>query len=136
VRKLLPVVIAAAALVLLSSTAGLSNNSDRAAGVASQGDPYAGCLVTGANTLTSIAVVNPDTELEPWVAANPANGRNLIGTYQQDRWNDGGAKGLVAAFSTNSGRSWTPVPLPFSECAAPFYHGNVLHYERASDPLD
>jgi hypothetical protein len=136
VRKLLPVVIAAAALVLLSSTAGLSNNSDRAAGVASQGDPYAGCLVTGANTLTSIAVVNPDTELEPWVAANPVNGRNLIGTYQQDRWNDGGAKGLVAAFSTNSGRSWTPVPLPFSECAAPFYHGNVLHYERASDPWD
>jgi hypothetical protein len=124
-------VIAAATLVLMSSTAGLTNDRQRPSTVASQGDPFASCLGVGAN---SVGVNYPDTELEPWVAANPANRRNLIGSYQQDRWLDGGAKGLVAAYSFNGGQSWKPVPLPFSECAAPFYGGNVLHYERASDP--
>jgi hypothetical protein len=133
-RRVVFIGIAAATLLLMSSTAGLSNDNQQSSTVASHGDPFASCLVTGANTLTSIAVNYPDTELEPWVAANPANRRNLIGSYQQDRWNDGSAKGLVAAYSFNSGQSWKSVPLPFSECASPFYGGNVLHYERASDP--
>jgi hypothetical protein len=128
------VVIASSVLLLMSSTAGLTNNGERSSTVASHGDPFASCLVTGANTLTSIAVNYPDTELEPWVAANPANPRNLIGSYQQDRWNDGSSKGLVAAYSFNAGQTWKSVPLPFSDCASPFYGGNVLHYERASDP--
>ena len=130
-RRVVFVVIASATLVLMSSTAGLTNDKERALTLASHGDPFASCLATGAN---SIGVNYPDTELEPWVAANPANRRNLIGTYQQDRWYDGGAKGLVAAYSVNSGQSWNSVALPFSECAAPYYGGNVLHYERASDP--
>jgi hypothetical protein len=130
-RRVVTVVIASATLLLLSSTAGLTNDKEPALTVASHGDPFASCVGTGAN---SIGVNYPDTELEPWVAANPANRRNLIGTYQQDRWYDGGAKGLVASYSFNSGQSWTSVPLPFSECAAPYYGGNVLHYERASDP--
>jgi hypothetical protein len=135
-RRAVSIVIAAATLVLMSSTGGLSNDNERSLTVASHGDPFTSCLVTGANALTSIAANFPDTELEPWVASNPANRRNLIGSYQQDRWTDGGAKGLVAAYSLNSGQSWMSVPLPFSECAAPFYGGNVLHYERASDPWD
>jgi len=135
-RRVVFVVIASATLLLMSSTAGLTNDKQQALTVASHGDPFASCLVTGANALTSIAANFPDTELEPWVASNPANRRNLIGSYQQDRWTDGGAKGLVAAYSLNSGQSWKQVPLPFSECAGPFYGGNVLHYERASDPFD
>ncbi len=135
-RRVVFAVIASSTLLLMSSTVGATTDREQAATVASHGDPFAPCLVTGANTLTSIAVNYPDTELEPWVATNPANRRNLIGSYQQDRWNDGSAKGLVAAYSFNSGKSWKSVPLPFSECAAPFYRGNVLHYERASDPWD
>lgn len=130
------VVIAVSTLLLMSSTAGVTNDKQQVLTVASHGDPFASCLVTGANALTSIAANFPDTELEPWVASNPANRGNLIGSYQQDRWTDGGAKGLVAAYSLNNGQSWKQVPLPFSECAAPFYGGNVLHYERASDPWD
>lgn len=133
-RRVVFVVIASATLLLMSSTSGGTADRQNAPTVASQGDPFASCLVTGANTLTSIAVNYPDTELEPWVAANPVNRRNLVGSYQQDRWNDGSAKGLVAAYSFNGGQSWKSVPLPFSECAAPFYGGNVLHYDRASDP--
>ena len=132
-RRAVFVVIASATLLLMSSTAGLTNDKARVLTVASQGDPFASCLAIGAN---SLGVNFPDTELEPWVAVNPANRRNLIGSYQQDRWLDGGAKGLVASYSFNSGQSWKTVPLPFSECAAPFYRGNVLHYERASDPWD
>jgi len=130
-RRVVSVVIASATLLLMSSTGGLTNDNERALTVASHGDPFASCLAIGAD---SLGVNYPDTELEPWVAANPANRRNLIGSYQQDRWLDGGAKGLVAAYSFNTGQSWNQVPLPFSECAAPFYRGNVLHYERASDP--
>ena len=133
-RRVVFAVLASSTLLLMSSTAGGTADRQNIATVASQGDPFASCLVTGANTLTSIAVNYPGTELEPWVAANPANRHNLIGSYQQDRWNDGSAKGLVAAYSFNGGQSWKSVPLPFSECAAPFYGGNVLHYERASDP--
>src|ERR1700694_4571428 len=132
-RRVVFVATAASTLLLMSSTAGLTTDREQASTVASHGDPYASCLVTGADTF---GVNFPDTELEPWVAANPANHRNLIGSYQQDRWYDGGAKGLVAAYSFNSGQSWKSVPLPFSECAAPYYGGNVLHYERASDPFD
>jgi hypothetical protein len=130
-RRIVFAVFASSALLLMSSTAGGTADRQNAPTVASHGDPFGSCLVTGAN---SIGVNYPDTEVEPWVAANPANPRNLIGSYQQDRWYDGGAKGLVASYSLNSGQSWKSVPLPFSECAAPYYGGNVLHYERASDP--
>src|ERR1700674_1008678 len=130
-RRVVFVVAASSALLLMSSTAGATTDGQQAATVASHGDPFGSCLAIGAD---SFGVNYPDTELEPWVAANPANRRNMIGSYQQDRWFDGGAKGLVAAYSFNSGQSWKSVPLPFSECGASFYGGNVLHYDRASDP--
>jgi hypothetical protein len=139
-RRLLPVVLGTASVLVFASTAALSADSTGNNGnadnqtnlrLASPGDPYRSCQVIGAN---STYVNYPNTELEPWLAANPANPRNLIGSYQQDRWLDGGAKGLVASYSMNAGNTWKAVPLPFSECAAPYYGGNVLHYERVSDP--
>jgi hypothetical protein len=74
-RRVVTVVIASATLLLLSSTAGLTNDKEPALTVASHGDPFASCVGIGAN---SIGVNYPDTELEPWVAANPANRRNLL----------------------------------------------------------
>ena len=46
-----------------------------------------------------------DTEVEPLVAVNPTNPDNVIGVYQEDRWSDGGAHGLVAARSLNGSGS-------------------------------
>jgi hypothetical protein len=69
-----------------------------------------------------------NAEVEPWLAVNPANTKNLIGVFQQDRWSNGGAHGLVAASSFNGGKTWSETPLPFSACAG------GLGYERASDP--
>jgi hypothetical protein len=83
----------------------------------------------------------PSTEPEVWLAANPADPNDLVGSIQQDRWSDGGAQGLVAPYSRDGGRTWKDVPLPFSVCASSAYGGNVLRdpftgrpYDRASDP--
>src|SRR5436189_6183078 len=85
---------------------------------------------------------NPDTsgtnylnaEVEPYVASNPANRQQMIGVWQQDRWSNGGANGLLTARSTNGGASWTrPTAPPFTHCQG----GNASNggdYDRASDP--
>jgi hypothetical protein len=73
-------------------------------------------------------------EVEPWIASNPANTNNLIGSWQQDRWSDGGAKGQVAAWTFDGGKTWGQTPQPFTTCAQPFYNTPVLKYERTSDP--
>jgi hypothetical protein len=87
-------------------------------------DPYADC-----ETPPTTGEINfPNTRVEPYVAANLAS-HNLIGIWQQDRWEFGGARGLVAAFSSDSGKSWGQTALPFSQCAPA-----GLAEERASDP--
>lgn len=73
-----------------------------------------------------------DAEVEPYVAVDPTNTAHLIGVWQQDRWSDGGAHGLMSGYSLDGGRHWTLVPLPFSQCAA--VTGAGTGYARASDP--
>jgi hypothetical protein len=87
--------------------------------------PYTGCTAGGGPGATNYL----NGEVEPWVAVNPTNSRNLIGVWQQDRWSDGGAHGLVAGFSSNGGATWGETTLPFSVCAP-----GGLSYARASDP--
>ena len=98
-------------------------------------DPYANCVGVGAGPQFG-AENYPNTEPEVWEAKNLANPDNFVGTFQQDRWNDGGGKGLVAGWSFNDGLHWGVTPLPFSLCAAPYYGGAVLPTERASDPAN
>jgi hypothetical protein len=98
--------------------------------LASAPSPFATCTIgSGGPDSTNY----PNTEVEPWVAVNPANPNNIIGVYQQDRWNDGGAHGLVAAVSHDGGATWTDSWAHFSLCSG----GNVANggdYDRASDP--
>ena len=91
-------------------------------------NPYADCTI-GAGPPEWGTVNYLNAEVEPMVAVNPHNHRNIIGVVQQDRWNDGGAHGDVAMWSKDGGSSFHVVPLPFSECAP-----GGLSYERASDP--
>ena len=95
----------------------------QAATLVSGPSPFAGCTVGGG---TGINYLN--AEVEPYLAINPANPTNFIGVWQQDRWSDGGARGLVAGSSFDGGKTWTQTALPFSACAG------GLGYERASDP--
>jgi hypothetical protein len=70
-----------------------------------------------------------DSEVEPWLAVNPANPNHLVGTWQQDRWDDGGAQGLVAGVSFDGGLTWLRVPIPrITICSG------GADYGRASDP--
>jgi hypothetical protein len=68
-----------------------------------------------------------NAEVEPHLAINPARPANLIATWQQDRWSNGAARGVVSASSSDGGGTWVRRAPPFSRCA-----GGVA--ERASDP--
>ncbi|MEU1167859.1 neuraminidase (sialidase), partial [Streptomyces sp. NPDC005921] len=91
----------------------------------SHGDPYAKCTI-GARSADS--VVHPGTEVEPYLSVDPRDPRRVVTVFQQDRWNDGGARGLVAGWSTD-GRTFHRSTLPFSLCAP-----GGADYERATDP--
>jgi hypothetical protein len=94
-------------------------------------NPYANCSNAG-----QPGTNYPDAEVEPQVAVNPHSADNIIGVWQQDRWSNGGAHGLLAGFSTDGGKTWGESQLPFSGCA----HNPILDpftgapYNRASDP--
>ena len=83
---------------------------------------------------TTTAGAYPGAEVEPFVATDPTNARNLIGVWQQDRFPSGGSRGLGTAISNDGGANWTTVTLPtFSRCAG----GTVAtggDLERATDP--
>ncbi|HEV8673716.1 MAG TPA: sialidase family protein [Methylomirabilota bacterium] len=87
--------------------------------------PFAGCTADAGSVGTNY----PNTEVEPWLDVNPTNPKNLVAAWQQDRWNNGGSRGLVAGVSKNGGKTWKQVVIPkLSACS-----GSDT-YIRASDP--
>ena len=96
--------------------------------------PFTGC--TADNVAGQIGTNYPDSEIEPWVAANPREPSELIFGWQQDRWSNGGSRGLVAGIRSErreggeqrSGGAFRDViPGPVTKC-----EGGT--YTRASDP--
>ena len=74
-----------------------------------------------------------NAEVEPYVAVNPLDAANLVGVWQQDRWSNGGARGLLTGVSFDGGRTWSTVSAAFSRCTGG-KEDNGGDYERASDP--
>jgi hypothetical protein len=70
-----------------------------------------------------------NTEVEPLVAVNPVHPENVIGVFQQDRWFDGGAHGLMGAVSNDGGAHYGNYWARFSSCS-----GNPDEPPRATDP--
>src|SRR4249920_935483 len=71
------------------------------------------------------SVLYPGAEIEP---RSTRFGSTIVAEYQQDRWNDGGARGLVTSVSHDNGLTWHRVVVPgISACSG----GEFL---RASDP--
>jgi hypothetical protein len=91
--------------------------------------------VTPANTRVNVELIEPDggpaqpeTQAEPFLAIDPASDKRLLAGYQDQRFQDGGARGLSYSLSTNGGKSWTSglVPALALTTEGP--------WERASDP--
>jgi hypothetical protein len=109
---------------------------------ASGPSPFApGCGGPGEAVATSFNYLN--AEVESHVADDPTDSDTLAGTWQQDRWNDGGAHGNVHAYSTDGGETWTESSPLFSRCAGGTATSAVQattlaprpsDYERATDP--
>jgi hypothetical protein len=89
--------------------------------------PFASCTVGGPGT----NFVN--SEVEPFVAVNPVNPNNIVGVFQQDRWSNGGAHGLVTSTSHDDGATWAESWAHFSTCSGGTA-ANGGNYDRASDP--
>ena len=87
----------------------------------------------GCNGVAQTGTNYPNAEVEPWVAINPTDPSNIIGAWQQDRWSNGGANGLVTGVSKNGGRTWTRTAPHFTRCSGG-NRANGGNYQRASDP--
>ena len=94
--------------------------------------------VSGGSTLNGCPFgASPDfasaynnTEVEPQVAVNPLNPAEITGVSQQDRWPDGGARGLTSWMSSNGATSWSKLAdVPWSAC-----QGGPARFGRVTDP--
>ena len=92
--------------------------------------PFADCDISG---LDAGGVNFLNTEVEPWVDANPGDPGNLVAVWQQDRWSNGGARGLLTAVTHDGGATWSTTFPHFSRCAGGT-DANGGNYERSSDP--
>ena len=95
-------------------------------------------LVSGPSTLTAcpfgasgdFASAYDSAEVEPQIAVNPNNPNEIVGVSQQDRWPDGGARGLTSWRSTNGGSSYSKLlDVPWAAC-----QGGPARFSRVTDP--
>lgn len=95
----------------------------------------AACAPLVAQQTAAGSINYPDSEVEPYVAVDPTDPQHLVGSVQQDRWNDGGSNGLTNVVSTNGGATWQLAASQpqFTRCegAAPGSPGDL---NRATDP--
>ena len=81
--------------------------------------PFDGCTADDVPGQEDEGSVNfPDSEVEPYVHVNPTDTDNVVAVWQQDRWSDGGARGLLSAVSDDGGKTWeTVTPPEFTVCS-------------------
>lgn len=90
-------------------------------------------FAAGCNGSAQLGTDYVNAEVEPSVVVNPTNPANIVGAWQQDRWQNGGSQGITTGASFDGGHSWTRSNPMFSHCAG----GNAANggdFERASDP--
>jgi hypothetical protein len=119
--RLFPASILAAAAALALATNALAVTVVQVSGKSS---PYAGC-----SQPPQAGINFPNAEVEPQVAVNPTNTSNIVGQWHQDRWSNGGARGIAGAYSFTGGAGWNDVTVPYTNCAP-----SGLLYQRGSDP--
>jgi hypothetical protein len=95
------------------------------------GDPFANCTadnVAGQEAANG-STLFPNTAIEPSIAVDPTDFEKVLVGHQQDRWNDGGARGLVGVLSRiDDLDDWrNTIPPGVTQCTG----GSFV---RASDP--
>ena len=117
------------AALVLASTASAGPYTLSSTATASGPSPFTGCTADhAADQIAAGSTLYPNSEPEPRADVNPANSSNIVGAYQQDRWNDGGGRGLVSSWTKDDGTTWHPVVIPgITRCS----NGD---FDRASDP--
>jgi hypothetical protein len=117
-------------LFITATASCLALTSATAETIISGPSPFAGCDIS-----TELVPVNANylnAEVEPWVDSNPINPNNLIAGWQQDRWSDGGSRGLVSSYSMDGGATWTQQAVPgINKCSG---GTGDFAYDRATDP--
>ncbi len=115
---------------VLANAVSVEARSNRAPLVkASARSPFADCDVELADGELNYL----NAEIGPAIAANPLDLRNLVGVWQQDRFQLIGARGLVTGVSRNGGKTWQRTFAHFSRCSG----GNAQNggdYGRATTP--
>lgn len=94
------------------------------------GDPFSGCTADQLQAQESAfgSTLFPATSIEPWVAVDPTDSSRLLAGHQQDRWDDGGSRGLVGVVSNDAGATWSnSIPSGVTKCTGG-------KFRRASDP--
>jgi hypothetical protein len=94
--------------------------------------PFATCTADSAASQSGTLYLH--SEVEPWIDVNRANANNLLGLWQQDRWSNGGSRGLVAGVSSDGGSSWRQVVVPKITFCSGGTAANGGGYQRATDP--
>jgi hypothetical protein len=129
-RYLSPIVAGfATSCLLLGGTAWGTTAAVGALQQVSGASPFAGC--TADRVADQPGTVYPDSEVEPWVAGstvdrNGDGAADVIAGYQQDRWDNGAARGVYASVWYQG--AWRQVAIPgTSACVG----GSHL---RATDP--
>jgi hypothetical protein len=132
--RLLWLVAGVAAGVLALTVPGLVSARSSAASPQLVRDVKTGVDKLGAASAGSDPIqdyVQPDTEIEPSIAVNPANPKNVVTVYQEGRIADGGDATNGYATSFDGGKTWKYGELP----GLTTFPGQGGMFERASDAV-
>jgi hypothetical protein len=100
--------------------------------VVSGSDFFASC--TADDVSTQPGTVFPGSVVEPWVAVNPTIPLNVVAGWQQDRWSNGGSRGLVAGVSLDGGATFAQVVPPNVNLRSGGTVANHGDFQRSTDP--
>jgi hypothetical protein len=90
------------------------------------GNVFNGCTADQAKSQPGRVYV--PSAIEPWIAVDPTTTGHLLIGVQQDRWDNGGSRGLRGPVSVDGGRQWTNVvPPDVSQCTGG-------KFQRSTDP--
>jgi hypothetical protein len=129
--KLAAAVLGICAVVTFGVTAAGANTyaqSGQLVDVSAGPDPFATCTADDPAAQATFSTLYPSAEPEPRADINPTNPLNIVGAYHQDRWDNGGDRGLVSSATHDGGATWNRVVVPgITKCS-----GGI--FDRASDP--